>query len=405
MRIFEGISEAADAVRHNKLRTFLSLLGMIIGTGSVVAVIAAGAMMSHEFIDQADAIGARLIVVYSNWEIADYQTRQVYMSNRDIEAMRNLDKDSLFVRVRGDRRQAVRGAVSRSVRLQAADPGYWELWPRTFISGRAILQSDEDSLAKVCVITEDYASAFFPDGNALGSSLTIGAFDYLVVGVVSIPTEQSLMSDGTNRETVFLPYSAIERTTDWTWFGAPRVFELMVRAPSVAEVHATSRTIEDYLSRMYGLVDGKCRFKVEAIEGALNAIRTIFAAVTAIVAFIAGISLLVSGIGIMNVMLVAVSERTREIGVRKAIGARSSDIMTQFLMESLFICLSGGGAGIALGMVMARVVSALSKWDYLMPVQAPLIALAVSACVGLFFGLAPARSAAALDPVVALTKE
>jgi putative ABC transport system permease protein len=156
---------------------------------------------------------------------------------------------------------------------------------------------------------------------------------------------------------------------------------------------------------MYGLVDGKCRFKVEAIEGALNAIRTIFAAVTAIVAFIAGISLLVSGIGIMNVMLVAVSERTREIGVRKAIGARSSDIMTQFLMESLFICLSGGGAGIALGMVMARVVSALSKWDYLMPVQAPLIALAVSACVGLFFGLAPARNAAALDPVVALTKE
>jgi putative ABC transport system permease protein len=221
MRIFEGISEAADAVRHNKLRTFLSLLGMIIGTGSVVAVIAAGAMMSHEFIDQADAIGARLIVVYSNWEIADYQTRQVYMSNRDIEAMRNLDRDSLFVRVRGDRRQAVRGAVSRSVRLQAADPGYWALWPRTFISGRAILQSDEDSLAKVCVITEDYASAFFPDGNALGSSLTIGAFDYLVVGVVSIPTEQSLMSDGTNRETVFLPYSAIERTTDWTWSGLP----------------------------------------------------------------------------------------------------------------------------------------------------------------------------------------
>lgn len=405
MRVFEGITEAADAVSHNKLRTFLSLLGMIIGTASVVAVMSAGAMMSHKFIDQADSIGARLIVVYNNWELNDYTASRVYMSNRDVDAMRARNPGALFVRVNDERRTAVRGNVTQKVRIVGVDPGYFDIWPRTFISGRKVTQADEDSLAKVCILTEDYAAAFFPDGKALGSTLTIGSFDYLVVGIAALGDSGSLMSDGTNRETVFFPYSALERTIDWSWTGSPKVFELMVRAGSLDRVNATATNIESYLTRIYGTVDGQCRFKVEKIDGALTAIRTIFAAVTAVVAFIAGISLFVSGIGIMNVMLVAVAERTHEIGIRKAIGAHSSDIMMQFLTESLFICLSGGAIGIALGTGIARVISAITKWPFVMPVGAPVTALLVSAAVGIFFGLMPARNAAALDPVIALTKE
>jgi ABC-type antimicrobial peptide transport system permease subunit len=405
MRLLEGLTEAADAVSHNKLRTILSLLGMIIGTASVVAVMAAGAMMSHEFIDQADSIGARLIVVYNNWEISDSQARRVFMSNRDVDAIRGQEKGSLVVRLNETNRNAVKGAVSKSISVRGIDPGYWEMWPRDFSSGRPITQADDDELAKVCVLTDDYAAAFFPEGNALGSSLTIGSFDYTVVGIIARQEGEALMSDGSSTETAFVPYTVLERTFDWTWSGSPRVYELMIRAPSVASVASTASSIESYLTRMYGTVDGKCRFKVEAIEGALKAIRTIFAAVSGIIAFIAGISLFVSGIGIMNVMLVAVSERTREIGVRKAVGAKSSDIMSQFLMESLFICLAGGIVGIVLGMGIARVISMVSKWSYVMPFNAPLVALVVSACVGLFFGLVPAKNAAALDPVTALTKE
>jgi ABC-type antimicrobial peptide transport system permease subunit len=405
MRFIEGMREAADAVGHNKLRTILSLLGMIIGTASVVAIMAAGAMMSHEFIDQADAIGARLIVVYSNWEIGDYQSRRIFMQNRDVDAMRDLEKDALFVRLLEDQRMAVRGSVTKSVSVRGVDPGYWELWPREFKSGRATDETDEATLAKRCVLTEDYADAFFPDGNALGSTLTIGSFDYTVVGITKKTEKESLMNDGSDSQTMFIPYICMERTYNWGWFGSPRVFELMVRAESVERVPSTAESIESYLNRMYGTVDGKCRFKVEQIEGALKAIRTIFAAVTAVVAFIAGISLFVSGIGIMNVMLVAVSERTREIGIRKAIGARASDIMNQFLTESLFICLAGGFVGVALGTLIARAISAIAKWSYVMPAWAPLTALAVSACIGLVFGLVPARNAAALDPVTALTKE
>jgi putative ABC transport system permease protein len=327
------------------------------------------------------------------------------MTNRDVDAMRAQNRDALFVRVRQDNRKAIRGRVEKSVRIHAADSGYWELWKRDFAAGRPLNETDESSLSKVCVLTDDFALAFFPEGNALGNTLTIGSFDYLVVGIVLRPTKDALMNDGTSRETGFLPYGALERTTDWSWFGSPRVFELMVRAPSVDRVRETADSIEAYLTRAYGTVDGKCRFKVEAIEGALKAIRTIFAAVTAIVAFIAGISLLVSGIGIMNVMLVAVAERTREIGIRKAIGARRADILTQFLAESLFVCLLGGVAGIALGVLAAHGISAVAKWRYAMPLNAPVVALAVSACVGVFFGITPARNAAALDPVVALTKE
>jgi ABC-type antimicrobial peptide transport system permease subunit len=365
---------------------------------------AAGSMMSREFLDKADSIGARFIAVYNNWEIADWQAQQMYMSNRDVDALRGRLKDATFVRLLQNNFQAIRGGVSKSVRVRGIDPEYWELWPHTFLFGRPTDANDESSLAKVCVITEDYAAAFFPDGNAVGSTITIGSFDYLVIGITSTEA-RGLMNDGSNREMVFVPYIALERVMDWSWCGSPRVYELWVRAPSVARVGETTSSIEDYLNRMYGTVEGKCRFKIEAIEGALKAVRAIFAAVSSIVAFIAGISLFVSGIGIMNVMLVAVAERTREIGIRKAIGAKSADIMAQFLMESLFICLLGGIIGITLGFGIAKIVSLVAKWSFVMPFYAPVTALLVSAGVGLVFGLAPAQGAAKLDPLVALTKE
>lgn len=401
----EGIREAADSIRHNKLRTFLSLLGMIIGTASVVAVIAAGAMMSHEFIDQADSVGARLIVVYNNWELSDYMARPIYMSNKDVEVLRSKNRGALFVRTNSERYKITKGTVSEQGRVYGVDPDYWKMWPRELLSGRTLDQSDEDTLAKVCVLTEDYAAKFFPKGDALGSTITAGRFDYTVVGVLKQPEKEALLSDGANRSTVFLSYSVLERTIDWTWFGSPKVFEVMVRASSVDAVPATAKNIEEYLNLTYGKVNDKCRFRIEVIESALKMIRTIFSAVTGVIAFIAGISLLVSGIGIMNVMLMAVTERTREIGIRKAIGARSSDILGQFLIESLFLCLTGGVIGIVLGIIITHIVSLASKWQYVMPPHAVIIAVLVSAGVGLFFGITPAKNASALDPVTALSRE
>jgi putative ABC transport system permease protein len=295
--------------------------------------------------------------------------------------------------------------VTDTVTVYGIDPEYWELWPRAFLSGRPLDERDEIYLSKVCVLTEDYAAQFFPEGNAIGSTLTIGTFDYTVVGITAKPEKEALLSDGANRHTIFVPYAVLERTIDWTWYGSPKVFQLMVRAPSVGEVPATAEKIENYLVRTYGTVNDQCKFKINVIEGALKMIRTIFSAVTGVIAFIAGISLLVSGIGIMNVMLMSVSERTREIGIRKAIGAHASDIMNQFLAESLFLCLSGGLTGIVLGIGITHIVSLISTWAYVMPLSAITVALSVSAGVGLFFGLMPAKHAASLDPITALSRE
>jgi putative ABC transport system permease protein len=405
MRIAEALAEALEAMRHNRLRTFLSLLGMVIGTASVVAVISSAARMKRECIDQADSVGARLIVVYRNSSVQDRQSRPVNMSNADVEAMRALCPRADFARVIDVMRTAVRGAVSRESKVVGVDSSYWRIWPKPQGSGRVLDAADEEKSAKVAILTADLAAAFFPDGDALGASLHIGSFDYTVVGILPLPVKEALMNDGTDRETIFLPYTSMERTFDWSWYGGPRVFEIMIRSASVDQVKDDSQAIESYLRRVYGEVDGKCRFNVEVIESVLKVIRRIFSAVSLVIAFLAGVSLLVSGIGIMNVMLVAVSERTREIGVRKALGARPADILAQFLIESLFVCLAGGAAGLILGSLGAWAVSKALHWGFVIPLTAPLAAFGVSAAIGIFFGLQPALGASRLEPVAALAAE
>ena len=166
-----------------------------------------------------------------------------------------------------------------------------------------------------------------------------------------------------------------------------------------------SSQVDRYLEAVYDTIEGKPRFVVRRAEENIQTTNRVFDVVTTVITLIAGISLVVGGIGIMNIMLVTVTERTREIGIRKALGARRRDILAQFLIESIIICLIGGGLGIVLGVGITAVVSVVQGWEYLLPWFAIAVGLVVSISIGLFFGIYPAIKAARLDPVVALSKE
>jgi putative ABC transport system permease protein len=213
------------------------------------------------------------------------------------------------------------------------------------------------------------------------------------------------VDDASDDDTVYVPYEVLSDVTSWDDYGGPRVTRVYFKVRDLADLDFVASQIGSYLDRTYGTIEGKPRFLVRKAEDSIQTTNKVFDIITTVITLIAAISLVVGGIGIMNIMLITVTERTREIGIRKALGAKRRDILAQFLIESIIICLIGGGIGILFGVGITGVISVLQKWEYLLPWTAIMIGLAVSITIGLFFGIYPALKAARLDPVVALTKE
>ncbi|MBN2627376.1 MAG: FtsX-like permease family protein, partial [Spirochaetales bacterium] len=189
------------------------------------------------------------------------------------------------------------------------------------------------------------------------------------------------------------------------YYGMPYLSRCRVNVGDVSHIGGTTNLIKGYLIRRYGYLRGEPRFTVELAKQSLDQFNKVFSIITTVISLIAGISLLVSGIGIMNIMLVAITERTREIGIRKALGAKREDILLQFLTEAVIICLLGGGIGVFLGMGITFLVALAQKWNFLVPLFAVGAGLGISLAIGMFFGLYPAARAAKLPPVEALTRE
>ena len=202
-----------------------------------------------------------------------------------------------------------------------------------------------------------------------------------------------------------MPYEILSDVTNWDQYGGPRVMRIYLKVRDMADLDYVSAQIGQYLDHKYGQIEGKPRFVVRKAEDSIQTTNKVFDIITTVITLIAGISLVVGGIGIMNIMLITVTERTREIGIRKALGAKRRDILAQFLIESIIICLIGGGIGILFGVGITAIVSIAQRWEYLLPWASIVIGLAVSITIGLFFGIYPALKAARLDPVVALTRE
>ena len=406
----------------HKLRSGLTMLGITFGVCSVVAMLAIGEGASQDALRQIEKLGSQNIIVQSveppeDQSASGSQTQRVKeygLTYVDADRIRNTVPD---VTVTAPQRRIRRSVIHRSRRMETnlvgTVPWYLEVSQGHIKQGRFLTDVDMDSSASVCVIGTKAAEVLFPMGGAIGSVLTVDKLRYRVVGVMSaLPSGevQGKKLEGDPSAEVFAPLTTLKgqfgetimsRTTGS--FSAERVqiHQLFVKVGERANVIPASKVIEKILQQSHDRKDYEVIVPLQLLEQAKQTQR-IFSIV---LGSIAAISLLVGGIGIMNITLATVMERTREIGIRRAMGAKKADIVAQFLSETVLLAAFGGGLGIAFGILGPYMVRHFTQMSTVVTAWSLILAFSISAIVGLAFGIYPAYRAANMDPIEALRHE
>jgi putative ABC transport system permease protein len=394
MRAGEAFRVAVGALVANRLRSALTMLGVVIGVAAVVVLVALGAGAKHEVEQQVEGLGSNIIIVVpGKFELGSAPT---------ISRL-TLDDVNLLGRVVGDERRVAVSVASGEtvsvgrrqtfVTVNGVNENVPNVFDRPLARGEYITASDVDTRRRVAVLGSTAVRRVFGDVDPLGRQVSIAGVRFRVIGVFA-PVGSTF---GVDRDTeVHIPVTAAQRL-----FGVDRIDALAVKAPRADDVEPLQGKLTAALRDKY---DGE-EFSAVTQTQILGTIGRILGLLTLVLAAIAAISLLVGGVGVSNIMLVSVRERTREIGLRKALGARQRDILLQFLIEAVLLCVVGGLIGIGLGVGSSLLVAAVSPLPAVIAWWSPALAFTVSAAVGVFFGVAPARRAGRLDPVVALRTE
>ena len=389
---------ALEALWSNKLRAFLTTLGVVIGSACIVLVVTVAVTGRQYVIGQIEGVGSNL--VYANYEVNPQQA--LVMSNEITLADMNAVKAaaSNVAAVAGTRSipaTVVTGGVERSVALVGATEGFQVIRNLRILQGRFLDSEDMQSRSKVCLITDELAALAFPNQNPLGASLRVGEISFTVVGVFQERVGTFGLSE-IQRYTVLVPFPLMQYYTSDNSIDA-----LYAQATAPERVSALTRQVEALLR---GRHPGGT-YVVQNLTAILDAARAIGTALTIVLLVIGFIALLVSGIGIMNIMLVTVTERTREIGIRKAIGARHREILYQFLIEAILISGVGSLMGILIALAIPVMVRPLLPGNLSVPVPwtSVVLAFVVACSTGLFFGYLPANRAAHLPPTESLRYE
>ncbi len=385
---------ALDALRANRLRSALTMLGVVIGVAAVVVLVALGSGAKQEVEQQVEGLGSNIIIVVPG--------KFEFGSAPSVSRL-TLEDVELLGRVTGDvRRVAVSIASGENVgvgrretfvTVNGVNENVPNVFDRPLARGEYITASDVDTRRRVAVLGSTVVRRVFGDVDPLGRQVSVAGVRFRVIGVFE-PVGSTF---GVDRDAeVHIPVTAAQRL-----FGVDRIDALAVKAPRADDVESLQRRLVAALQDKY---DGE-EFSAVTQTQILGTIGRILGLLTLVLAAIAAISLLVGGVGVSNIMLVSVRERTREIGLRKALGARQRDILLQFLIEAVLLCVVGGLIGIGLGVGSSLLVAALSPLPAVIAWWSPVLAFGVSAGVGIFFGVAPARRAGRLDPVEALRTE
>jgi putative ABC transport system permease protein len=401
---------AMRALRANKLRSILTMLGIIIGVGAVIAMIAVGAGAQARVAEQIRSLGSNLIIVLpgsvtSGGVRLGFGTRPSITQDDAAAIAREIPSvHSVAPSVRGGG-QVVFGNTNWSTSIQGTTPSYEEArqWP--VVAGRWFSQEDLEGAAKVVLLGQTVASNVFGDSDALDQVVRVKEVPLTVIGVLDRKGQSSWGQD--QDDVVLIPITtANKRVLGPTQPLPTSVNAISVRVRDGEHMKAVEQQMKDLLRARHRLQSWQDDdFWVRNLSEMLQAEEESSRILTMLLAAIASVSLLVGGIGIMNIMLVSVTERTREIGLRMAVGARARDILTQFLVEAVTLSLIGGALGIALGIGGSYAIAYLAQWRTLISSQAILLAFAFAAGVGVFFGFYPARKAAGLNPIEALRYE
>lgn len=393
MRLAEAWRVAVTALRANRLRSLLTMLGVIIGVGSVVVLIALGQGAQREVTRQVEGLGSNLIlIVPGRLELGSAPTRSQLQLD-DAERIGRVTGQPVAVTISSG--ETIR-AGSREVfaTVSGTNAEVPDVFTREVARGSYLRESDVDTRRRVAVLGSASADQLFPGADPLGKTVSVGGVRFRVVGVFA----ELGASLGVDRDTeVHVPVTAAQRL-----FDDERIDALAVKAPTAGSIDRISDEALAVLEERYPDEE----FSAVTQDQILGTLGRILDLLTAVLAAIAGISLVVGGVGVSNIMLVSVRERTREIGLRKAVGARQRDILLQFLLEAVLLTTLGGVIGLALGVSGSLLIGSLV--DQITPVitwWSAALAFGTSAAVGLVFGVVPARRAGRLEPVVALRTE
>ncbi len=410
MNILAGIRIALRALRANPLRSILTMLGIIIGVGAVIAMVSVGAGAQERVAEQIRALGSNLIVVLpgSVWSsgIRMGLGSRPTITEDDARAIaREVSAVQSVAPVRRGTGQIIVGNQNWSSVIQGTTPDLEETRQWGVTSGRWFTQEEMEGATKVALVGQTVVANLFPGSDPVGQVIRVRETPVTVIGVLERKGQSSWGQD--QDDTVVIPLTTAKKRVLGP--SQPRADSVNVITVRVREGE-TMKAVEEEIR---GLVRQRHRlqpyqeedFWIRNLSEMLQAEEESSRVLTMLLAAIASVSLLVGGIGIMNIMLVSVTERTREIGLRMAVGARGRDILTQFLVEAVTLSLIGGMIGIVLGVSGSYAIAYLAAWRTLINAQAILLAFCFSATVGIFFGFYPARKASLLNPIDALRYE
>jgi putative ABC transport system permease protein len=394
MTFAEAWRVALDALRSSRLRSGLTMLGVVIGVAAVVILVAIGTGTKQKIEEQVEGLGSNLLLIVPG--------RVDFGAAPTVSRLRLDDVDAVADVVGERDRVAITTASGEVVRAGTRSrftsvAGVLDTTPKVFVRdiarGTYLTRSDVDVARRVAVLGHTVADALFGERDPVGAQITIAGVRFRVVGVFE-PIGQSLGVD--RDDEVHIPVTTAHRV-----FATTRIDAMAVKAPDRESLDALGERVVRVLRERHP----DSEFSAVTQEQILGVLGDILGVLTGVLAAIAGISLLVGGVGVSNIMLVSVRERTREIGLRKAVGARPRDITVQFLIEAVLLTTIGGLVGIGLGIGASALVAALSPVPAVVTWWSVALAFGVSAGVGIIFGVVPAQRAGRLDPVVALRTE